>query len=1220
MERTDHEETIAYLLDISGIARAPQTRKILGEAVAQLQVLLSPDIPSDRGAAFSYKIGLALLELPLGKPDHNKELAIGYFEGALAGFDRKTFPGEWAAVMYALGNAWTGRILGNPAENVERAIECHNQALEMRDRNTDPEKWAASMYALGNAHLSRIRGIPEENQEKAVGFFKKALTFWKKETHRSHWLSAMYSLGNAYRERICENPSKNQERAIAVYKKALSAVDGSAERGLRAMIMYSLGTLYTTRIRGNSSINIEKAIAFHLEALSVWNKKDDPMDWAMVQYAMGNTYFGRIRGSRAKNIEDAIEYYNQALTIWQQKSVPERRAMANYSLGNACSVRIRGNPAENVEQSIRCYEQALLVWLREEAPRDWAMAMYGLGIAYRRRIRGNLSENREKAIDFFQQALSIRKRESLPLDWARTMYALGVTYNDRILGDASENQEEAIRYYKEALLERKWDVVPHEWALTMYALGNAYSDRILGLPADNQDEAIGCYADALSFWTKANAPLDWGMALCALGNIYCYRIRGNEAENIETAITCYTAALTTRKKNTVPVEWAATMYALGNAYFNRISGNRPENRERAILCYRKTLAVRTKDTLPMDWAMTMYALGYAYSDRPTGDSLSNCKESIRYYEAALSVLTAEANPRLFYHSLFGLALTLFKQARIPGHGYLMEKAVSLFREALERISEIFTEIAHPRARKDYLRQNQFRFHGAIQALLQQGFHAEAFYWLERIRSHTLLEDINPEHLMLAKAEAADTVRDHRRLSREIHTLRSLLAMDTEKGMERIYALDSRHVSSSHSGRLSQEQMAEAQSKLKDCLNHQRELVRKLAIIDPDYAAFLRPVPLTENDLRGLLEKTRSAAVQCFVDIDFTCVRFLVAIAEEFGLQYKLLQFDDIKPFMDVFDRFHIAYNSGSRTDMELINDLLSHAGKIMQPVADLLHKHGIRRIFLSPHSFLQAVPLHAALLPRTHTYFLEDFEACYTPSFTLSCRLSRSQVLPGRKVLALFYSEKGSKQRPYLEHGELEFSALPDIYGHDAVILASGSTATLHHLAGLLEKEGGNIRLLQLICHGENSPAGIFLHLNGGPVSHVELLEALNLGEVPLVVLGVCETGKSNEWTQRYEEYKALDSLFLQLGARGVISSFYRVEEAATLAIMRQFHKRVEKGQCPFHALRSAQKSILRNASSSPKDLKKPGGREKERRAGFSELPATHPYYWAFIKYSGTFG
>lgn len=96
-----------------------------------------------------------------------------------------------------------------------------------------------------------------------------------------------------------------------------------------------------------------------------------------------------------------------------------------------------------------------------------------------------------------------------------------------------------------------------------------------------------------------------------------------------------------------------------------------------------------------------------------------------------------------------------------------------------------------------------------------------------------------------------------------------------------------------------------------------------------------------------------------------------------------------------------------------------------------------------------------------------------------------------------------------------------------------------------------------------------------------------------LVVLSSCESALGKDMNS--EGIIGLTRAFLYAGSRRVISSLWKVDDAATAELMKRFYSRIAKGETPSAALRGAQLDLL----------KIPDWR--------------HPYYWAGFVLQGEY-
>jgi CHAT domain-containing protein/tetratricopeptide (TPR) repeat protein len=100
----------------------------------------------------------------------------------------------------------------------------------------------------------------------------------------------------------------------------------------------------------------------------------------------------------------------------------------------------------------------------------------------------------------------------------------------------------------------------------------------------------------------------------------------------------------------------------------------------------------------------------------------------------------------------------------------------------------------------------------------------------------------------------------------------------------------------------------------------------------------------------------------------------------------------------------------------------------------------------------------------------------------------------------------------------------------------------------------------------------------GAAIMTAEEVAALNLRGCDLAVLSACETGLG--MTAGGEGVLGLQRAFLQAGARTVVASLWRVDDAATYVLMEQFHTNLWVRKLPkLEALRQAQLAVLDNPS-----------------------------------------
>lgn len=347
------------------------------------------------------------------------------------------------------------------------------------------------------------------------------------------------------------------------------------------------------------------------------------------------------------------------------------------------------------------------------------------------------------------------------------------------------------------------------------------------------------------------------------------------------------------------------------------------------------------------------------------------------------------------------------------------------------------------------------------------------------------------------------------------------------------------------------------------------------------------------------------------------------------------------------------------------------------------HLRGCDTVILVPHSFLHRLPWSALPGRKRGSYLVEDYALVTASSGQdLFDTLSRSPIDTSPSLLvagAVDYSHRASNpeqpQRREVASGRVawpklrgtarEIEAIRTTWGGERIaptVVVEGDASEVRlaralpehryvHLAthGFFEEStevfGVNLRnealfgdggfprasaaarnpLLMngLVLAGAN--LGPVLDRLGLPISEDGILTAeeiigLDLRKLELVTLSACETGLGD--ISNSEGVFGLQRAFRFAGARTVIGSLWKVDDAATEALMTDFYTNLwAKRMGKLEALRAAQLKMLqrydaksgtiRGLGATPVDLDD-GRRDSEARA--SHLS---PYYWAAFQLNG---
>lgn len=263
------------------------------------------------------------------------------------------------------------------------------------------------------------------------------------------------------------------------------------------------------------------------------------------------------------------------------------------------------------------------------------------------------------------------------------------------------------------------------------------------------------------------------------------------------------------------------------------------------------------------------------------------------------------------------------------------------------------------------------------------------------------------------------------------------------------------------------------------------------------------------------------------------------------------QFDGLRYGSHLPEAVKKQINSRAASRLRRLHDQLLH------PLAGDLSD---RDLIIAPAGSLNYVPFHA--LHDGESYVIEQRTVRYAPSASVWYLLSRMPPKPLANVLLMAYADEAI---PAVE-GEIRqlCSILPEARS------LVGEEATFD--AYLKEAPGKDI--LHIACHGQfrpEDPMYSSLHLSDGWVTVNDICaQHLDAG---LVTLSACETGVNE--VEPGEEILGLARGFLTAGARALIVSLWKVDDASTSEFMALFYENLQReGDIPA-SLRDAQIELL---------------------------------------------
>ncbi|MDX6287610.1 MAG: hypothetical protein QOG53_3095 [Frankiales bacterium] len=310
--------------------------------------------------------------------------------------------------------------------------------------------------------------------------------------------------------------------------------------------------------------------------------------------------------------------------------------------------------------------------------------------------------------------------------------------------------------------------------------------------------------------------------------------------------------------------------------------------------------------------------------------------------------------------------------------------------------------------------------------------------------------------------------------------------------------------------------------------------------------------------------------------------------------------------------------------MKLLDRALPILSLLMQPVAVALHRGGASRVALVTAGNLAMFPLHAAPVEvgQGETTLLDLMPVRFLPSAVFDA-LSEPPAQE-RTLVALADPQTGG---PPLRGARAEVISAVEAYEGNAHAVF-GPAATRAFLFRNLDVPCD----LHIACHASWSvETGAVLQLSDGSVSVTDLEHAADgRPQIGLVLAAACTSGRAELVNQ--EEARGLAAAFLNLGASGVITALWPIDDAATATVVQQFYANLPAyAGHPTEALRAAVfwlrgmdaaqlRAFLRNT-----ELRTPERDLTQVRGLISTLerwtrpqkPFAHPYYWAALLYHG---
>jgi len=275
-----------------------------------------------------------------------------------------------------------------------------------------------------------------------------------------------------------------------------------------------------------------------------------------------------------------------------------------------------------------------------------------------------------------------------------------------------------------------------------------------------------------------------------------------------------------------------------------------------------------------------------------------------------------------------------------------------------------------------------------------------------------------------------------------------------------------------------------------------------------------------------------------------------------------------------------------------------------------------QRIFIVPDGPLQYIPFSALPVPggeKPGMFFLEQHEIISVPSASALAAIRMRPRAPATAGIAIFadpvfereQKSSGAVRRRTAKRSEnqraltralrdmrgfqhiarlpgsrKEAEAIQEVFGPGSTFMALGFDANRN---SVLDGRLSAFRMVHFATHGiidvrHPEMSGLILSLVNAKGERQD--GYLRLGDIyqlklsaDLVVLSSCESALGKEL--QAEGIIGLPRGFLHAGARSVIASLWKVDDAASAILMKELYSLLQQGRSPSAALREAQLALI---------------------------------------------
>ena len=536
-------------------------------------------------------------------------------------------------------------------------------------------------------------------------------------------------------------------------------------------------------------------------------------------------------------------------------------------------------------------------------------------------------------------------------------------------------------------------------------------------------------------------------------------------------------------------------------------------------------------------------------------SQGQCEVAIGHFQEAEAIEKQRPSPWFHWKALFEKALS---------HWCLgdMAQAEIAFNQAVDVI-ETFREDLETSIHRAYFVQDKVRVYEYFAAFLEeQNRHQEAFHYMERARSRSLIDQLytaqreRPVDMEEVTDQVVELDRRLRALAGEISS-GAVAVTTTERSVKRASHLQREY-----------HRADSIYQQVQLSLAAQRSIYTFNPLpADAARATLNEGEAMILYDLRrlGVRGQQRDASVA------------YVVLPDQILIEKLSVESDQLAETIRWFRQQLGSAENGPGQGWESTAQDLYQA--LVAPVVAALPA-SVKHLHVVPEGILYYLPF-AALQASDSRFLVEDYTLSVTPSAS-TLKLSRDRNPRRWDSMLLLADPDGT-----LPGTRKEVGAIAGIGSSDRRFTLVGEAATQENVV----EAAGQFDILHFATHGnfvQQAPWRSSLQMHGGEVLSVEEISQLNL-DAYLVTLSACETALSGGLLSEVpdgDEWVGLNQAFLAAGTPTVMASLWPIDDLVSSDFMIDFYRALGPAG-KARALAQVQRQFLKNPST------------------------RHPFYWA---------